>query len=69
MPNYEEAVSFPGTTPPEDAKEIDRAEHPVLGTVIYFKAPKSGTIYYATEHGLKFAARMEETIQRQKTKK
>ena len=68
MPNYEEAVSFPGTTPPEDAKEIDRAEHPVLGTVIYYKG-KSGTVYYASERGLQFAAKMEETIQRQKTKK
>lgn len=69
MPNYEEAVSFSGTTPPEDAKEIDRKRHPVLGTVIYYKAPKSGTIYYATSRGLKFAAKMEKAIRRQKTKK
>lgn len=68
MPSYEDAVSFSGTIPPEDAKEIDRAEHPMLGTVIYYK-DKSGTVYYATEHGLQFAARMEEIIQRQKTKK
>ena len=69
MPDYEEAVSFPGTVPPEDAKEIERKEHPVLGTVIYYKAPKSGTIYYASEHGLMFEAKMEAAIQRQKTKK
>ena len=68
MPGYEEAVSFPGTVPPEDAKEIGREEHPVLGTVIYFKG-KSGTVYYASERGLRFAAKMEEAIQRQKTKK
>jgi len=69
MPDYEEAVSFPGTVPLEDAKEIERKEHPVLGTVIYYKAPKSGTIYYASEHGLRFEAKMEAAIQRQKTKK
>ena len=69
MPAYEEAVSFSGTTPPEDAKEICREVHPVLGVVIYYKAPKSGTIYYATKRGLKFAAKMEKVIQRQKTKK
>ncbi|MBQ7863825.1 MAG: hypothetical protein IJ420_00530 [Lachnospiraceae bacterium] len=67
MPNYEEAVSFPGTIPPEDAKEIDRKEHTVLGTVIYYKG-KSGTVYYASEHGLRFAAKMEEAILRQKRK-
>ena len=67
MPSYEEAVSFPGTIPPEDAKEIDRKEHPVLGTVIYYKG-KSGTIYYASEHALRFAAKMEEVILRQKRK-
>lgn len=69
MPGYEEAVSFPGTTPPEDAKEIGREVHPVLGVVIYYKAPKTGTIYYVTKRGLKFAAKMEEAIRRQKTKK
>lgn len=68
MPSYEDAVSFPGPTPPEGAEEIDRAEHPVLGTVVYYKT-KDGTVYYASERGLKFAAKMEETIQRQKTKK
>ena len=68
MPSYEEAASFPGTTPPEDAKEIGREVHPVLGVVIYYKAPKSGTIYYATKRGLKFAAKMEEAILRQKRK-
>lgn len=69
MPSYEKAVSFSGTTPPEDAKEIDRRRDSVLGTVIYYKAPKSGTIYYATSRGLKFAKKMEEAIRRQKTKK
>ena len=69
MPNYEGARSFSGTTPPEDAKEIGREVHPVLGVVIYYKAPKSGNIYYATKRGLKFAAEMEEAIRRQKTKK
>ncbi len=69
MLGYEEAVSFPGTIPPEDAKEIGRDVHPTLGVVIYYKAPKSGTIYYATKRGLKFAAKMEEAILRQKRKK
>ena len=69
MPDYEGAMSFPGTTPPEDAKEIERKFHPVLGTVIYYKAPKSGNIYYATKRGLQFAAKMEEAKRRQKTKK
>ena len=64
-----EAVSFPGATPPEDAEEIDRVEHPILGTVIYYKSPKSGTIYYATKKGLEFAAGMEEAIRQKKTKK
>lgn len=68
MPGYEEAISFPGTAPPEEAKEFDRREHPVLGTVIYYKG-KSGTVYYASEHSLRFAAKMEEVIQRQKAKK
>ena len=67
MPTYE-AVSFPGTAPPEDAEEIDRVEHPILGTVIYYKG-KSGTIYYATKRGLEFAAGMEESIRQKKTKK
>lgn len=69
MPDYKGAVSFPGTVPPEDAKEIERKVHPVLGVVIYYEAPKSGTIYYTTKRGLKFAAEMEEAIRRQKTKK
>ena len=69
MPGYEEAVSFPGTTPPEDAKEIGREVHPTLGVVIYYKAPKSDTIYYATKRGLRFAEKMEKAIQHQKTKK
>ena len=69
MPDYEGAVSFSGTTPPEDAKEIERKVHPVLGIVIYYKAPKSGTIYYATKRGLRFAEKMEASIRKQKTKK
>ena len=69
MHGYDNAVSFPGTVPPEDAKEIDRKVHPVLGVVIYYQAPVSGTIYYATKRGLKFAAKMEKVIQGQKTKK
>lgn len=69
MPGYEEAVSFPGTTPPEDAKEIGRELHPALGVVIYYKAPKSGTIYYTTKRGLRFAEKMEKAILHQKTKK
>lgn len=69
MPGYEKAVSFPGTTPPEDAKEFAREFSPTLGVVIYYKAPGSDTIYYATKQGLKFAARMEEIIRQQKTKK
>ena len=64
-----EAVSFPGATPPEGAEEIDRVEHPILGTVIYYKSPKSSTIYYATKSGLEFASRMEEAIRQKKTKK
>lgn len=69
MQECEGAVSFSGVRPPEDAKEFKRAEHPVLGTVIYYKAPESGTIYYTTRSGLEFAARMEKAIQRQKIKK
>ena len=69
MQDYEGAMSFPGTTPPEDAKEIERRFHPVLGVVIYYRAPVSGNIYYATKRGLKFAAKMEKPIQRQRTKK
>lgn len=69
MVKYPEAVSFPGTTPPEDAKEIEREFHQVLGVVIYYKAPDSETIYYTTKRELKFAAKMEKVILRQKTKK
>lgn len=69
MEKFDSAVSFPGTSPPEEAKEIERKYHPVLGVVIYYRAPKSGTIYYATKRGLQFAAKMEEAIQRQKIKK
>lgn len=69
MQEYEGAVSFSGIRPPENAKEFKKVEHPVLGTVIYYKAPESGTIYYTTRSGLEFAVRMEKAIQRQKAKK
>ena len=59
------AVSFPGSRPPETARVIGQVEHP-HGNYIYFEG-ESGTFYYASESGLAFARRME-ALQK-KTKK
>ena len=60
----ENAVSFPGSVPPEETEEIGREEH--FGVMfIYFKA-KNGEYYYGTDRGMKFAREMEEKIKKEK---
>lgn len=61
------ASSFPGTRPPEPAKEIGQIERPG-GIFIYYQG-ESGQFYYITQSGLEFARRMEKRIQEKRTKK
>ena len=67
MEAFDTAISFSGTEPPEECREIGRRENHILGTVIYYKGMKSGTIYYISERGLEFARHM--AALQKKTKK
>lgn len=61
---FETAMSFEGTVPPEDAKEVERVttEH---ATYIFYKAT-SGNVYYSTEADLKFEGEMSKAIAKRK---
>lgn len=59
------AMSFPGSKPPEEAEEIGRVER--SGVVfIYFEGKKSGEYYFGTDRGMEFARQMEEKQKKEK---
>lgn len=58
---WEEAVSFPGSSPPENAVEIGRKEEGSVTFILY--RGRSG-YYYNTAQGIRFAKEMEESAQR-----
>ncbi len=57
---WKEAVSFPGSSPPEEAVEIGRIEKG--GIIFIFYRGKAG-YYYNTVRGIAFAGWLEERIQ------
>ena len=58
------ALSFPGSKPPEESFEVGRVER--SGTVfIYFKG-MSGAYYFGTKRGIEFAQQMEEKQKKRK---
>lgn len=61
---FENAVSFPGSKPPEESVEIGRVER--AGTVFVYFRGNSGTYYFGTERGMEFARRMEEKQKKRK---
>lgn len=63
----EEARSFPGLNPPNNAKEVARVTRH-HGTYIYFR-DKQGNYWYDSVEGLNFKRKMAEAEQRQKTER
>ena len=61
------AVSFPGSRPPEPARCIGQIERPD-GNYVYFQG-QSGKFYYGTESGIAFARQMEAAGKKRRTKK
>ncbi len=57
-----EAVSFPGSSPPPDCREVYREPFGRNGsdTLIIYYNEKTGEAYYSTEYDLAFASKMEE---------
>ena len=64
----ENAVSFPGSNPPEDYIVLGKAK-PRTVEFIYYKGLSTGTYYFASESGIEFARKMEEIIKRDKKEK
>lgn len=57
----QQAVSFPGSSPPENAKEIGQIERNGITFILY--CGRSG-YYYNTLQGIRFAREMEERAHR-----
>lgn len=58
---WKEAVSFPGSSPPENAREIGQIERDGNTFILY--RGRSG-YYYNTLQGIRFAKEMEERARR-----
>lgn len=63
------AVSFPGSSPPEQCRMIGMVEHETMGNVLYYESMTGERFYYITEKGLQFARKMEKTAKQQKRQK